>query len=159
MRKPRAFIYDDDKGILRVLEYFFLLRGYDVCAHERPVACPIDPGASLCLSPHACADVIITDFMMPELNGIDLLTFQSRKGCKIPIRSKALISGFVEERDMNRLRELGCAFFNKPFNLDDLAGWLDEREQEMDLSQPLNTLGTTAEGADHPAGMAMTATR
>jgi DNA-binding response OmpR family regulator len=159
MRKPRAFIYDDDKGILRVLEYFFLLRGYDVSAHQRPVVCPIDPGASRCPSPQACADVIITDFTMPELNGIDLLTCQSRRGCKIPTRSKALISGFVEERDMKRVRELGCVFFNKPFNLDELAVWLDEREREMDLSQPLSILGTASEGADHPADMAMTATR
>ena len=37
-------------------------------------------------------------------------------------------------------KELGSVFLQKPFTLEDLSAWLDEREPLMDLSQPLSAM-------------------
>lgn len=132
-RKRRAFIYDDDDCILNVLRYFFTQREYEVVTHQKAVVCPLDAETLVCSNPHACADVVITDFMMPGMNGVDLLLSQSRNGCKIPAKNKALMSGFADNEETKKIRDLGCSFFKKPFNLQELSRWLDEREQEMDL--------------------------
>ena len=136
MRKRRAVIYDDDDIILNVLNEYFTARNYEVVTYQEPVICPIVSDKAVCSSLSACADIVITDFMMPIMNGIELLKAQARGGCKVPINNKALISG-NESMALGAIHEIGCAFFKKPFSLGQLSTWLSERESQMDLSQPL----------------------
>jgi DNA-binding NtrC family response regulator len=143
MRKPRVVLYDDDAAVLSVLKDFFSLRGYEIISHQRPIACLVNEFADECPSAEACADIIITDYIMPGMNGVELLIAQSRRKCKVPIKNKAIISGFVDEIVLRKLHNLGYAYFEKPFNLDELSAWLDEREKEMDLTKPLGPLGRT----------------
>jgi CheY-like chemotaxis protein len=121
-----------------VLQQYFSQRGYEVLTYQEPVICPIAEDNVECSDLDACADIIVTDFMMPKMNGIELLKAQTNRGCRLTIKNKALISGYdVEEMGVHDLHELGCAFFRKPFNFDELSAWLSERELQMDLSRPL----------------------
>lgn len=138
MRKPRAIIYDDDISILGMLKNYISLRGYEVISFSEPVICPVYERHEDCTEVCPCADVIITDFKMPKMSGIELLRQQFRRGCKIDIRNKAVISGYMDDDVKQKIKELGCSSFQKPFKLSELSGWLDECEKRFDLSQPLS---------------------
>ncbi len=139
MRSRRAVIYDDDTVILDVLKQYLSLRGYEVMSFKEPVVCPINEEVAQCTSLNSCADIMITDLMMPAMNGIDLLKAQAKRGCKLNMKNKALISGFdTDDFDSEDVYKLGCAFFKKPFDFSELSIWLSERELQMDLLQPLS---------------------
>jgi len=141
MRKPRVIIFDDEVFILNMLKDFFLMRGYEVLTYSDPTSiCPISGKAGdLCSSHDRCCDVMITDFSMPGVSGVELLERQSRKGCKLDIRNKAVISGYIDDQNRTRVRQLGCTFFQKPFNLHALMEWLAGCEQRIDLGQQVAT--------------------
>lgn len=140
MRKPRAVIFDDDAFILSMLKDFFLMRGYEVLSYSDPTAfCRISEDNGKCSYQHPCCDILITDFSMPRMNGVDFLMFQMRKGCRLDTKNKAVISGYIDENNMLRVRTIGCKFFHKPFTLIELSDWLSICEQHMDLVLPLAT--------------------
>jgi DNA-binding response OmpR family regulator len=140
MRKRRAVVIDDEPIIVRLLKDFFSLREYEVLAYTEPVICPIQrEEGDACDSDYPCADVMITDFNMPRMNGLQLLQEQSRKGCKLTIKNKAVMSGFIDEESRKKIQQLGCAFFQKPIDYSEFSAWLDECEKRVDLSQPLGS--------------------
>jgi CheY-like chemotaxis protein len=137
MRKRRAIIYDDEPIVLLVLKDFFEMRGYDVLACQEPVVCPLYGNGAGCASRLPCGDIMLTDYRMPGMNGIDLIRSQDRSGCKIIRSNKALLSGFLSDDKLSDVRELGVAFFEKPVDFTDLGRWVDKCETRMDLSLPL----------------------
>ncbi len=137
MRKRRAIIYDNDKLYLDLLGDYFVLRGYEVLTYQTPVTCPIGDDNADCANLPPCADIIMADLMMPNMNGIELLEAQSRKGCKVPVKNKAIILSYSDDDKLKYLHDSGYAIFKKPFSFGVISEWLDEREQQMDLSQPL----------------------
>jgi CheY-like chemotaxis protein len=139
MRNPRVIIYDDDTIILDMLGHFFVKRGYEVCSYNSPTVCPSHEGpADSCENLSPCADVIISDYKMPEMTGIERLQRQSKRGCTVESKRKAIMSGHAEEGLMAQCRDLGCRFFEKPFVLSELSDWLSECEKHFDLSQQLH---------------------
>ena len=137
MRKRRAIIYEDDPGVADILKERFMLRGYEVLTHQKPVNCPAYEDLADCKEQYPCADIILADLNMPRMNGIDLLRAQSRNGCRVPAGSRALMSGALDDRGQKGVEELGCMYFQKPFSFDEIATWLDEREKQTDLLQRL----------------------
>jgi len=137
MRKRRAIIYDDDLIILNVFRMFFELRGYDVITCREPVRCPIYDDLSLCDHLHPCGDVMLTDYIMPRMTGLELLLAQQQQGCKLPIQNKAIISGYLDDGALKAVARLGCTYFQKPVEFEQLERWLKDCEQRMDLSVPL----------------------
>jgi CheY-like chemotaxis protein len=140
MRKPRAIVIDDEEIIVHLLKDFFSARDYEVLSYTRPVICPIcDDGEISCNTDYPCADVIITDFNMPGMNGLKLLQEQATHGCKLMRENKAVMSGYIDGEDQEQIKRLGYAFFQKPIEFADLSDWLDECEKRMDLSKPLGS--------------------
>lgn len=136
MRKRRAIIYDDNLDVANMLREHFTLRGYEALTYGKPVNCPAYDNA-LCKDRHPCADIVLTDLDMPKRSGIEMLRIQSRNGCRVPAASRALMSGALDDKGVEGIKELGCMYFQKPFSFDEIAAWLDEREKQMDLSQRL----------------------
>ena len=114
-----------------------MLRGYEVLTYQRLVNCPAYDGSAACKEPYPCADIILAELHMPGMNGIDMLRVQSRNGCRVPAGSRALMSGDLDDTVQKGIRKLGCMYFQKPFSFNEVSTWLDEREKQMDLSQPL----------------------
>lgn len=141
MRKPRAVIFDDEVFILSMLREFFLMRGYEVLSYSDPsTLCPLfGMHGDACTYATPCADIMITDFAMPGVNGVELLEHQLGKGCLQRPGTKALISGYIDPDSLAKVREMGCVFFPKPFSLYALSEWVYACEQQMDLSAPLAT--------------------
>lgn len=137
MRKRRAIIFDDEPVVLDVFKLFFELRGYEVLTFREPVTCVVYGDEADCPRPSPCADIIITDFRMPKMNGLDMLRAQAAHGCKLTNKNKALISGYIGDDQRGMVEELGAAFFSKPVDFDELIAWVESCEPRMDLSQPV----------------------
>jgi len=136
LRKRRIIVFDDEELIVKLLEEYLSSIGYEVFAYTTPVICPVyGENAEVCIRP--CADVIITDQKMPRMSGLELLQEQNGRGCRLPIKNKALISGFIDDERQRLVKEVGCAFFQKPFYFTELQAWLADCETRMDLTLPL----------------------
>ena len=138
MRKPRVVIYDDDDAILNVLKIFFSRRGYEVCTYLSPVICPNESRFDSCRGLSPCADLIISDYKMPGMTGVELFRQQARRDCPLNIAMKAVMSGYTDEEIGAECKDLGVTFIRKPFSFIELSGWLSGRERLFDLSEPLN---------------------
>jgi CheY-like chemotaxis protein len=137
MRKRRVVLFDDDPIVLELLQLYFEERGYEVVALLEPVACPVYLDGAGCDKSLPCADIMITDLMMPTMSGVELLELQARRGCRLDIRNKAVISGSHDRASLEAVRRLGCMSFDKPFHFPQLIRWVYECEARMDLSKPL----------------------
>lgn len=138
MRKRRAILFDDDAILLRLFSEMFKSKGYEVFAYSDPVVCPIHAeNAATARRLDPCADILITDYLMPRMNGLNLLMAQNRHGCRLPMKNKALISGLTHAEVRQKALDMGCVFFEKPVDFDELEAWIAECEERMDVSQPL----------------------
>lgn len=141
MRRRRAIIYDDETSVLKLLDAAMSRRGYEVMLFSEAVVCPIyQNNSTTCRNEYPCADVIITDFNMPNMTGIELLKKQMDRGCKLSNGNKALISGFLDDESRRAVDELGCTYLSKPFRLSELTNWLDDCERRIDLSIPVGIM-------------------
>lgn len=102
----RILIVDDYKEIGNLLSKFFLLNGYEVdCVEDGEVA--------LRQVMRKRYDLIITDYWMPKLDGIDLIKRLKRAKLSLPI---LIISGSGVGEPF--FREAGAdAFLTKPLDL------------------------------------------
>ena len=138
MRKKRALIFDDNNLILQLFEDVLSKMDYEVFTYNDPIVCPIyEKNTEHCNTDAPCADIVITDFEMPKMNGIELLQNQSKRGCPVDVRNKALISGRDSIGNDEIIKQLGVSFFNKPINIGEFRKWARECEQHIDLSHPL----------------------
>jgi DNA-binding NtrC family response regulator len=69
-------------------------------------------------------DVLITDYKMPGINGIQLLEATSTDTTRI------LISGYVSSIAVEKLADLNAIFFEKPVPMKELGKILHEKETE-----------------------------
>ncbi len=138
MRNRRAIVFDDEPIILNLLENVLKRRDYEVFLFEKPIACPVFRNNDRhCHSEKPCADVMIADFNMPEMTGVELFELQRVKGCRLDIRNKAIISGMANGDDIREFITAGGTFFSKPFRLSNLTEWIQECEQRMPLTKPV----------------------
>ncbi|MDA8101273.1 MAG: response regulator [Nitrospiraceae bacterium] len=137
MRRRRAIIIDDEPVVLDVLKIFLEMRDYDVVAFTEPLRCMVYKDYSFCDKLAPCADVLLTDYRMPKMSGLDLLMAQASMGCRLTPKNKALVSGYLDPSVLKRIGELGCHFFHKPVVIEELNAWLDECETRIDLTRPL----------------------
>jgi CheY-like chemotaxis protein len=138
MRKPRAIVCDDDEVILQVFKHALESTGYEVLTAETPLTCAFfRDRAESCPQHDRCTDVLITDYAMPDMTGLELLEMQHHRGCKLTSRNKALLTGRDDEEIRRRAEVMGCSFFSKPLPISVLMDWIRECQRRTDLSEPL----------------------
>ncbi len=139
MRRLRIIVFDDEEPILSLFREFFPASDYDVLTCREPVVCPFyDHRSDSCPALSPCADVVITDFKMPGMDGVRLLREQVRMGCALSIKNKAIISGHFNEAVREEIRAMGYVFFQKPLRFSAIRQWLRECRDRTDLSTPLH---------------------
>ena len=145
MKALKAMVIDDDSAVLSLLQKLLQRRGYEVQTYEDPLESPLyqSKGCPCSMKPSGCPDIIISDFHLPVVNGVELLESAMEKGCHC--RHLALMSAKgLMETDMNRVTKYGTRYFTKPLDLDDFYPWLDLVEKEIyehHQHPPLNTQG------------------
>ena len=142
MRRPRVIIFDDEAVLLELLGFCFAKWGYEVFSYRTPMVCPFSgrssgscAGSSECRVP--CADLVISDFKMPQMTGIELFQLQAQKGCRIENKMKAIMSDHADWALLKQCKDLGYRFIEKPFYSSELYTWVSECERHFDLSKPL----------------------
>jgi DNA-binding response OmpR family regulator len=111
MRKPNVLVVDDEAGIQALLYTVF-----DE-ADCRPLMAGT-PSQALRLAADAAPDVAVLDYMLPEMDGIELAhRLRERLGDRFPL---VLLSAMAIPE--NRHAELpGLVFVSKPFDIDDVV--------------------------------------
>jgi DNA-binding response OmpR family regulator len=125
----KIVIVDDDPTVLQMLCGLFQRKGHSVLTYNNPAACPIfkQPHGS-CFPQSPCPDIIITDFDMPDVDGIQFIETVFKKGCKC--QHVALLTGVgVSDQDMRRLAKYGTRFFTKPLDFAEFEAWMMIREK------------------------------
>jgi hypothetical protein len=73
---------------------------------------------------------------MPIKKGIDFLHEQIQKGCKC--KNMALMSGNFSEEDIIRAEAMGLKLFKKPFRIEEVDRWVEERKKTVDPRRKLS---------------------
>jgi CheY-like chemotaxis protein len=128
-KKLRIILLEDEKAISDLLRKIIQGFGHDVLAFSDPTACSFCKShESKCPQEYPCADVILSDNMMPNLRGIDYLKSLRTRNCKILDENQALMSAAISLEHLEDIHDLGCQFFQKPFMINTLQSWLEECE-------------------------------
>lgn len=140
----RAIVFEDDREIRNPLRRLLEMRGYEVLAFSEPTEWPLykDPAGQCPPKSDACADIVITDLMMPRMTGTQLFEHQARGGCHVDPRNKAILSAAWTDSERRRAKTLGCRSFQKPFNPAEVFRWLDECERRIPTGRKLADLDT-----------------
>lgn len=139
--QKRVFIVDDEPKIGEVLVKVLRRKGFDAHAFISPVRLleHLDKGDV----PH----VILTDLMMPEMNGIELLKALRERSMTIPVivtTGKASISTAVEAMRLGAYH-----YLEKPLNLEQLQTLLQKAIERYEVSDTGSEEQTQAAGAEH----------
>ena len=125
--KLRVIVVEDDLATSNLLKEALQGWGCDVLTFPDPTACAVfDNPECDCPMNSPCTDVLITDMMMPNMDGIELLRLQQKRGCKALDSNKALVSAVMTSQQQAEVKELGCHFFKKPFKLHEIKQWINE---------------------------------
>jgi CheY-like chemotaxis protein len=145
VKAMKVMILDDAPFILSLLAHIFHHRGYEVATYSNPTACPIYNESCQCQREQPCANIVISDYDMPLVNGLEFFEALRGKGCKCP--HMALVSGSLPDRDiMDRVAKLGVRFFTKPLHRNQIIDWLDQIEASLPRDE--TNQGSTACGKD-----------
>ena len=131
MKPIKVMILDDDPLILSLMVNIFHRRGYDIVTYSNPTACPLYAIDSYpCNIDELCPSIIISDYNMPFVNGVEFIEALRRKGCRCP--NIALVSGSFPDREvMERVAKLKIKFFPKPLHRDQINDWLNQIEPTL----------------------------
>jgi CheY-like chemotaxis protein len=126
----RVLVADDDPVICTLIKAILGRGPYDV------TSCNDAESALVHIGKDEPYDILISDFMLPGISGIDLITQlrQNRAMSRMPV---VMISGHNNYAMGERAREAGAnAFLNKPFT----AAQLRTIIQQL-LTDPLSVMG------------------
>lgn len=134
--KLRVLIFEDDENIRQLLWTLSDRRGYETFTFPDPGLCPLHVADTCpCSGSETCADVIISDLKMPNVDGINFIKGMKKKGCKC--HHIALMSGSLTENDMLSVNQIGVKLLKKPFELKELIEWFEEIEKSIDEDRKL----------------------
>jgi CheY-like chemotaxis protein len=78
-------------------------------------------------------DLMLIDYRMPDMTGLDLILMLRQDGCRVPI---IMMTGYLATEDRMSSENLGeFAFLKKPINVSQLAKALDESLKAMAQKQ------------------------
>jgi two-component system, NarL family, capsular synthesis sensor histidine kinase RcsC len=103
----RVLVIDDEPLLRDLLGEFLELLGHeaDLAADGHEGLARFDPDVH---------QIVLTDFLMPGLNGLEVAEAIRARGCATPI---VMISGHAEPADRGRAIEAGLRFVRKPITL------------------------------------------
>lgn len=125
---PKHVLVVDDEELMRSLLSSGLSRAGFLVTTANDAAEALSLLADGAAAP-APVDVLLTDFNMPRLTGLDLVDAVRRAGVEVPC---FLMSGDMDESLAEEALSKGCAgFIGKPFNLPVVV---DHMRQALELS-------------------------
>lgn len=128
--KLKILIFDQQCGLRELLKTFLSHQGHEILAFQDPTVCPLYrkllDEQCCCPKESPCADVILADIDMPNINALDFLKLQRRRGCKALDANKAVMSVRMTSALAAAIAEFGCHHIVKPFRLGEIKQWVEE---------------------------------
>lgn len=121
----RVYIIDDQEEVRNFLKTYIELLGHEVLVAEGPQASGIFHECNCC-QPYACCDIVIVDYHMPEMTGLEFLEQMHLRGCKINPTHKFILTGNVLDVDAQSRRKIGCGILEKPVELSAIKEIIDQ---------------------------------
>ncbi len=119
----KIYLIEDEKSIRDTLKVYLENLGHHVVAEVEPFTCAVYHGG-VCSQEKACADVLIIDFHLPKINGLDFVSMLKENGCKGLITNVLLMSGDTSSIDREKAESLGCLVVQKPMRFSFVREWL-----------------------------------
>ena len=124
---PRILIAEDDDAVREFVARALALQGHEVTA-------VIDGGAALEALAAGPYDLLLTDIVMPGLDGIALALKVAKERPSMPV---LLMTGYAAERQRaHNLDALICRVLLKPFTLKEICGAVAEVLAERGIAAP-----------------------
>ncbi len=119
-------VVDDDPHVLCFMTLLLHRRGYRVYSYDSPLHCPhymaaLSPNGSMPARP----DIIISDFEMPEVNGLEFMERLYSANC-IQGNAAIVTGSRIGGEAANRLDALGVRVLQKPLTAKALYAWVDQ---------------------------------
>ena len=111
---PVILLVDDEEMILTAIKSFLAVEtDYDLLAYSSPVKALQD------LSKTKSIDLVISDYLMPEMDGISFLGEIKKR---FPLAPRILLTGYADKENAIRaINDVGLYYYvEKPWNNDDL---------------------------------------
>ena len=126
-KKLRVIVFEDNQAVSDLFKKMLQGFGHHVLTFSDPTVFHVcrDPECEY-HEDSSCADALIVDIMMPNMNGIEFLKLQRERGCNILHDNKALMSAVTSPQQQAAVEEFGCHFFKKPFKISEVKKWLEE---------------------------------
>lgn len=122
---PRILIIDDEQRIAETIGKFSKDLGYDPVHIDDPYFCSLPcHEVKSCPKETPCVDVLLIDQYLPSTFGLKFIEELSKRGCKIPQGSKAIISEMLSSEEIERAKSLGYDVLLKPITFESLKNWL-----------------------------------
>lgn len=139
MRKPRVVIFNYSGRVQHELSTFFHNNGYETFIVTELVACPIygKKENEACAGPVLCCDIMVAVQDVEQGKSVNLFSRQSRMGCKLTSRNKAIITRSLVRDRLDHITARGITIFVNPLDLGIFAAWVKDCESRMDLTQRL----------------------
>jgi CheY-like chemotaxis protein len=116
--KELVFVVDDDPDILNLIKHVLDLEGFDVLSFTNPEEALIE----FKNSPRR-PEMMVTDYCMQPMSGLELI---SRCRETQPELKTIVISGMVDQKDLEQLPQKSDRFISKPFKVSNLIQTLNE---------------------------------
>ncbi|PLX71677.1 MAG: hypothetical protein C0614_14290 [Desulfuromonas sp.] len=137
--KLRIFVIDDEPCITDTLNWHLSDQGHEVICAPEPTSCSIYQGGQ-CDHEHPCGDILFVDKSMPKMSGLDFVEHMNKKGCKGLAQNKVVMSGALEQKDIQKALELGCTVVHKPITLDQIDAMIEEMKKAIPSDRKLANL-------------------
>jgi DNA-binding response OmpR family regulator len=126
----RVVIFDDEPSIRTLLGILCARRGYEASTFPDPPLCTLH-GMPPCPCPRGtvCADLLLVDLTMPDVQGFNFVEALIAKGCPAP--QIALMSGAWSLADHDDAVRPGCRLFRKLFDMAELLAWFATVETQV----------------------------
>ena len=108
---PTVLVVDDERDVLNVFSEMLKLIGFRVYAVD-------NTADALNIMNDSKFDLIITDLIMPDMNGLDFIKQLRKRGNNAPV---VITSGLNPKKAMINLDEYGISeYIVKPFTINDI---------------------------------------
>ncbi len=118
----RLLLIDDELPVIQSLELTLKPAGHECVLFQNPVE-----GVEAFKNEHF--DVVVTDFKMPEMNGIEVLKEIRKYNSDVYV---IILTGYADINNaIGSVNNGAYAFFRKPLNFQDLINTLNQIEDEI----------------------------